>query len=279
VGTPTAGVLRLPLAHHGEPLGQLVLGLRAPGEPLGAADRRLLDDLAIQAGAAAHSARLTADLVRMAADLQISRERLVTAREEERRRLRRDLHDGVGPTLASLAQRIDTARRMIPRDPDAAMESLAELRGQVKTTIADIRRLVYALRPPVLDELGLLSAIREYAAQHNQAGGAHITVEAPADMPPLPAAVEVAAYRIALEAITNMARHASARSCTVRLTIEERGALCLEVADDGTGLPADTRAGVGITAMRERAAELGGEFRIEAPAAGGTRVWARLPLP
>jgi signal transduction histidine kinase len=278
VGTPVPGALRLRLVHGGETLGQLILGPRADGAQLSQGDQRLLEDLAIQAGAAAHAVRLTADLRRLTTDLQQSREQLIGAREEERRRLRRDLHDGVGPTLASLAQRIDTARRLVPRDPDTAMAMLADLRGQVKTTIADIRRLVYALRPPVLDELGLVSAIGEHVARYNQSDGARVSFDAPADLPPLPAAVEVAAYRIALEALTNVDRHSGASRCAVRLAIEDGTWLRVEIDDDGTGLPANMSPGVGIASMRERAAELGGEFRVAASRAGGTSVRAKLPL-
>jgi signal transduction histidine kinase len=144
-------------------------------------------------------------------------------------------------------------------------------------TITDIRRLVYALRPPVLDELGLVSAIGEHIGRYNQPNGLQVSINAPDHLPLLPAAVEVAAYHIALEALTNVARHAHARTCRIRLSLE--GGLCLEITDDGDGLPADKHAGVGLTSMRERTAELGGEFRIEPGATRGTRVWARLPLP
>jgi signal transduction histidine kinase len=213
----------------------------------------------------------------MTEDLQRSREHLVNTREEERRRLRRDLHDGLGPTLASLAQLLDTARVLVPRDPDAAVELLGDLKGQVKTTITDIRRLVYALRPPVLDELGLVSAISEHIGHYNQSNGLYVSIDAPDHLPSLPAAVEVAAYHIALEALTNVARHANAQTCRIRLSL--KGGLCIEITDDGDGLPADFHAGVGLASMRERAAELGGECRIEPGEMHGTRVWARLPLP
>jgi signal transduction histidine kinase len=202
---------------------------------------------------------------------------LVTAREEERRRLRCDLHDGVGPTLASLAQRLDAARLMVPRDPDSAVTLLGDLKGQVRATIADIRRLVYALRPPVLDEFGLVSAIREHAMSYNQSDDLQVLIEAPDDLPPLPAAVEVAAYRIALEALTNVARHAQARTCHIRLEHRTRGTFCLEITDDGQGLPENYRAGVGLTAMRERAAELGGRCTVEPRQPYGTRVSVHLP--
>ena len=278
-GIPVDDVLHLPLVYQNETVGQLLLAPRAPGEAFSAADQRLLDDLAHQAGVAVHAVRLTTDLQRLAADLQRSRESLVTTREEERRRLRRDLHDGLGPTLASLAQRLDTARILVPRDPDAAVALLGDLKAQVKATITDIRQLVYALRPPALDELGLVSAIREHIAHYDQPNGLHVSIDAPERLPPLPAAVEVAAYRIVLEALTNVARHAHAQTCRIRLDLTEAPALCLEITDDGGGLPPDYHAGVGLTSMRERAAELGGECRIEPGPTQGTQVWARLPLP
>ena len=276
-GTLVDEALRLPLVYQNEMVGQLLLGPRAPGENFSSADRRLLDDLAREAGVAVHAVRLTTNLQRMTADLQRSREHLVTTREEERRRLRRDLHDGLGPNLASLVQLLDTARTLVARDPDAAVTLLGDLKVQVKTTITDIRRLVYALRPPVLDELGLVSAIGEHITHYNQSNGLKVSMDAPDHLPSLPAAVEVAAYHIALEAVTNVTRHAHAQSCRIRLSLES--GLCLEITDDGDGLPADFHAGVGITSMRERAAELGGECKIELGALHGTRVWACLPLP
>jgi signal transduction histidine kinase len=276
-GTPVDEALRLPLVYQNEMVGQLLLGPRAPGENFSSADRRLLEDLAREAGVAVHAVRLTTNLQRMTEDLQQSRERLVTTREEERRRMRRDLHDGLGPTLASLVQLLDTARTLVPRDPDAAVTLLGDLKAQVKTTITDIRHLVYALRPPALDELGLVSAIGEHIAHYNQSNGLKVSIDAPDHLPSLPAAVEVAAYHIALEAVTNVARHAHAQTCRIRLSLES--GLCLEVTDDGDGLPADFHAGVGFTSMRERAAELGGEIKIESRPAHGTRVWVLLPLP
>jgi len=255
----------------------LLLAPRAPGESFSSADRRLLDDLAREAGVAIYAVRLTTNLQRMTEDLQRSREHLVNTREEERRRIRRDLHDGLGPTLASLSQLIDTARILVKRDPDAVVTLLGDVKDQIKLTITDIRRLVYALRPPVLDELGLVSAISEHIGRYNQPNGLEVLINAPDRLPLLPAAVEVAAYHIALEAVTNVARHAQARNCRIRLSLES--GLCLEITDDGDGLPADFHAGVGLTSMRERAAELGGEFKIESRPAHGTRVWVRLPLP
>jgi signal transduction histidine kinase len=285
-GTPVGEPVTLPLAHQKELVGRLVVAPRASGEAFTPSDQRLLDDLARQAGVAVHAARLTADLQR-------SRERLVTACEEERRRLRRDLHDGLGPTLAGLTFGLDAARNLLAREPEDAETLLAGLRGQTQAAVSDVRRLVYGLRPPALDDLGLVPAVREQAANHGLlvASKAEVeasrkdrlvfSVEAPQHLPPLPAAVEVACYRIAQEAMTNVARHARARTCLVRLSLDgaKNEALELEVVDDGVGISGDRRAGVGMTSMRERAAELGGTCVVEALPTSGTRVLARLPLP
>jgi signal transduction histidine kinase len=246
-------------------------------------DRRLLEDLAHQIGASTHAALMTAEALRLSADLQRSRERLVEAREEERRRLRRDLHDGLGPQLSSQALTVDAALALMRRDPDAAEELLLELKADAQDAVTDIRRLVYGLRPPALDDLGLLGALRESAAQYG-AKGLDVSVEAPESLPPLSAAVEVAAYRIAQEALSNVARHAEADACTVSLDTDASSVLCLEVRDDGCGIPdlrenSSIRAGVGLTSMRERAGELGGSLLIEPLPEGGTRVRASLPLP
>jgi len=227
---------------------------------------------------------MAASAVRLTSDLQRSRQRLVTALEEERRRLRRDLHDGLGPTLAGVTLEIGAARNLLGRDPAAADALLARLQAETKAATAEIRRVVYGLRPPALDELGLVGAIREEAgrfasAEHagGKAGpGLLVSVEAPEHLDGLPAAVEVAAYRITLEALTNVARHADASRCTIHLTFHD--GLELQVTDDGTGLPADYRAGVGLTSLRERAAELGGVCTIQSTPSGGTAVRAHLPI-
>ncbi len=281
-GSPGENALRLPLVYGGETVGRLVLGPRAGEDGFADSERRLLEDLAHQIGASAHGALMTDEALRLSSDLQRSRERLVEAREEERRRLRRDLHDGLGPQLSSQALTIDAVRKLMRRDPDAAEELLLELKADAQNAVTDIRRLVYGLRPPALDDLGLLGALRETAAQYG-AKGLSVSVKAPETLPPLSAAVEVAAYRIAQKALTNVVRHAAARSSTVRLAIED-GALRVEVRDDGVGMPdpqADHtgRAGVGLTSMRERATELGGSLVVGPLPEGGTRVLARLPLP
>lgn len=274
-GEPRGGApVELPLEYRGEVVGRLVAGRRSASEPLSSADARLLADLARQAGVAAHAVALTADLRR-------SRERVVAAREEERRRLRRDLHDGLGPTLAGVALQLGSVQTLMGRDADAARALLRELTGQVQTAIADIRRIAHDLRPPSLDDLGLMGAVRAHAVRLGAGeGAAHATrfeVEGPEALPPLAAAVELAAYRIALEAMTNVARHAGARRCDVRIGLG--AALELQVLDDGAGLPASRRSGgVGLASMRERAEELGGRLELKTGQPGGTVVRAVLPL-
>jgi signal transduction histidine kinase len=269
--------LRLPLAYGHETIGEFILAPRARGEDFSPADRRLLEDLARQTEVAAYAVRLTDDLQR-------ARERLVSAREEERRRLRRDLHDGLGPQLSGQALTIDAIRSLLKHDDRAAAEELlVDLKAQTRGAAADIRRLVYALRPPALDSLGLVGALHKSAAQCGRDGSLRVDVEAPETIPPLPAAVEVACYRIAEEALTNVVRHAEAQTCALSLAIDE-GTLRLEVRDDGRGLPDSRagetgRAGVGMTTMRERAAELGGRLVVEALPEGGTCARAELPLP
>jgi signal transduction histidine kinase len=275
-GEPLGEYLRLPLLYGGERVGQLVLGMRPGEEDFSPADRRLLDDLARQIGAAVHAARLADEAVRLSEDLQRSRERLVTAREEERRRLRRDLHDGLGPQLAAVTMKAEAARDLLALDQGQSEALLEDIIARAQEAITEVRRLVYGLRPPALDELGLLGALRTQAA-HGEHNGLRVTVEAPEDLPPLPAAVEVAAYRIVLEAVNNAARHAGARSCAMSLAVDS-DLLRLEITDDGCGIPDDRPAGVGLHSMRERAEELGGSCVVEASPEGGTRVRAVLPL-
>ncbi len=273
-GVSKESLTHLPLMYQNEQMGELVLAPRASGETFTPADRALLDDLARQTGVAAHAVRLTSALQRMAADVQRSREHLVTALEEERRRLRRDLHDGLGPTLAAITVQAEAARDAIATEPAQAMTLLEGLIGQAQLAITDIRRLVYNLRPPALDDLGLVAAIRAQA-MHYEHTGLCVNVEAPEPLPELPAAVEVAAYRIVQEALTNVVRHAKARSCLIRLTFD--GMLSLSVTDDGCGVPVDRQVGVGLRSMQERAVEVGGSCVVEALPNKGTRVQASLP--
>lgn len=258
-----------PLIYQGETLGELQVAPRAPGDQWTAADRHALDELARHTGAAAHAVRLKNELQRSNANLADARERLVTAREEERRHLCRDLHDGLGPALAALTLKVGAAHKLIARDRESADTLLGELSDDIQATVGDIRRLVYDLCPPTLDELGLVGAIRERAAQYSSqyssgadsVEGLQVIVSAPDRLPALPAAVEVAVYCITQEALANVARHAHAHTCRVRLKLD--GMLQLAILDDGIGLPPERRFGVGLTAMRERAVELSGTCIVD----------------
>jgi signal transduction histidine kinase len=259
----------VPLVHQQQEVGRLLVEGR-DRRAVDSRDLRLLDELARPAGAAVSAAAL-------ADALSESRTRLVQAREEERRRLRRDLHDGVGPTLAGVALGLDLVAARMDEDPAAARSMLADLKGETAAAVDDVRRLVNDLRPPALDELGLVRALRQQTDRLAlRSPGLQIRVDSDPVLPPLSAATEVAAYRIAVEAVTNSVRHAGARSCHVQVAAD--GALRLEVVDDGSGIADGTPPGVGLAAMRERAAEVGGTCTV-APAQGhGTRVLAVLPL-
>ncbi len=176
--------------------------------------------------------------------------------------------------------RLEAATDLIRDDPGQAADLVARLSDQAREDIGEVRRLVEGLRPPALDQLGLVSALRHRAAEHASPSGpvgVPWTVEADDDLEPLPAAVEVAAYRIVVEAVTNVQRHSGADRCTVLLS-RNGSHLDIEVADTGSGLAADRRAGVGLSSMRERAEELGGSFEVAPRAEGGTVVRVRLPL-
>lgn len=268
-GTRPAVVVTRELTYGGEPVGCLVVGLRAGEKRLAEADRRALAVLAAPLSVAVHA------LV-VSEELQRSRERIVEAREEERRHLRRELHDGLGPTLTGIAFAADAAANQL-RDPERAGELLMSLRRDARAALADVRRVVEDLRPPALDELGLIGALQQRADQlswRSDGAAIRVSVEAPPAVPPLPAAVEVAAYRIATEALTNVVRHAHADAAVLRLRCDRALEVC--VTDDGTARE-PWPPGVGLRAMRERTTELGGSFSAGPTSTGGV-VLASLPI-
>jgi signal transduction histidine kinase len=268
-GTQMDELLSFPLMYQREIIGTLQLARRAPGEELSAADLRLIENIARQAGAAAQTVRLNTELIR-------SRAQIVNEREEERLRIRRDLHDELGPILASQVFKLAAARQVVRPQPEKAERLLDEIAQQSQQTVSEIRRLVHGLRPPVLDQLGLVEAVRDLTRY--QAGEMAYDITAPAEgLPPLAPAVEVNAYRIVLEALNNVTRHAHASHCFVGFSIEPN-VLALQIRDDGMGLPAEYRAGVGLRSMRARAEEIGGQFSFDAVDPHGTCIVARLPL-
>lgn len=267
--------LRLPLFHHGAEMGALVVGQDEGDRPFTATDRRLLDDLARQAGAAAGSVALTIAL-------QQSRQRLVTAREEERRRLRRELHDGVASALTAIGLKVDSAGVIASTDGGRAQEVLRAVQGDVAATLAEVRRVVTDLRPPALEDLGLTGALDQLAARF---ASDRLRVEfsngGPEDASPLPAAVELALYRIATEAVQNVARHAEARACRIRLSTGT-GRVSLTVEDDGIGLAARSSgngSGLGLAGMAERADELGGTLSVQSPGEGRSGCVVTVTIP
>lgn len=267
-GAPGRVTQRWPLTYEGQVEGYLVASPRRGEESFDHADDEVLADIARQAGVVVRAQTLTDALQR-------SRQRLVTAGEEERRRLRRDLHDGLGPVLTGAGLSLDVARARLTGDPEAAARHLADAKDAVTQALDDIRRIARGLRPPAIDDLGLVGALRGQAARM-QGGDVHVTVEADG-LPLLPAAIEVAAFRTAVEAMTNSVRHGGGHECLIRLTASPGKELLVEVSDDGMS-DGPWVPGVGLTAMRERAAELGGTLAA-GPTASGGAVVARLPLP
>jgi two-component system NarL family sensor kinase len=289
-------LIRVPIQYRGRPVGAFALAPRGASESFSRADETLLADLARQAAPTIEAIRLTADLRR-------SRMALVRAREEERRRLRRDLHDGLGPGLAASLMKLGAVRAVMTSDPDRAAAMLDGIDESTRGMIDEIRRIARNLRPPALDELGLVGTLLQHVATFGppDLGGSHgggssdepavigtaqaneagrpfrVSLEAPEPFPTLPAAVEVAGLRIALEGLTNAARHSGGSEAHLRLSVDGEF-LVVAVTDDGTGMPTHHPPGVGLTSMRERCDELGGSLVVLPAEGGGTRLEARLPI-
>ena len=259
----------VPILHQGEREGELLASPRARDEALDERDVEVLRLVARQAGPTVRAVQLTHELRR-------SRQEIVTSREEERRRIRRDLHDGLGPALAAIAMQVDTARAIVDDDPVAARDLLEAVTTQAEEVVSEVRRLVYDLRPPALDQLGLVGAVERLARQTSSPALA-VEVIVDSALQRLDAATEVATYRIVSEALTNAARHSGASTCIVRLSHGD-GELVVVVEDDGVGIGSDIVRGIGLKSMEERAAEVGGEVAVEARPGGGTRVTGRCPM-
>ncbi len=266
----------LPLYHQANVIGYLSVCPRDGEKEMAEQDRELLHQIALWLGPVARASTL-------AQELRQSHARLVAAQAEERRRLYRDLHDGLGPTLASQTLRFDHALELLPDDPQATTRILYDLKEQTQGLVLEIRRLVYALRSSALDELGLLGSLREaIEGFRGSANGLKITLKGDEQaLRQLPAAHEQAAERIALEALTNVVRHANADRCRLVLELQEGPPPLLQmtIEDDGRGLPPGYLPGVGIASMLERAEALGGSIKFETNLPQGTRVVVRLPLP
>jgi len=252
----------IPINYLNEPLGTLLVSNRSLSDDV----RSVLQECAQQIGVALYVVQLT-DV------LQTSRERAIIAREEERRRIRNDLHDGLAPALSSFQLQLSAIRKLMSQNPEKAEKMIAELGTDLREATAEIRRLVYDLRPPMLDELGLIKALSNMKLTGSSL---RLEVAAPDPMPELSAATEVAIYRIATEAVHNVVKHADAATCTIGITIDT-DTLTLTITDDGQGIPAGHQSGIGTQSMRERAAELGGTFSVRPAEPNGTRIKVRLP--
>ena len=239
-GVPTANLESFALENGDDAIGFVIIGWH-DGSGLRARDRKALNDIVPLIA-------LAVSLVELTAELRRSSLAVVTTREEERRRLRRDLHDGPGPALTGIGLGLRTVVGRLRRDkgePDT-IELLDRLTGELETASGG-KRIVRNLRPTALDDHGLTGALREFALRFDDA------VRIDLDLPPsdahLPAAVEIATYRITTEALTNVVRHADARSCKVRLVVGEY--VDIDITDDGIGLPDVRDSGMGLRAMRD----------------------------
>jgi signal transduction histidine kinase len=268
-GEATENRLLIPLTYHQETIGHLVVALRSPKEQFSQQEQDLLATIAAMTTTTVLAVQLSDELLQ-------SRQRIVTTREDERRRLRRDLHDGLGPQLASQTLGLEAASQLMTTNPEKAQVLLDSLKAQAEEAILDVRRIVYNLRPPALDDLGLVGALRQRASRL-ESGRLRFNLDLPATLPELPAAVEAAVYHIIQEAMTNVVRHADATSCMVRLFVADSQVI-FEVRDNGRGLPWDYQSGVGALAMQERTIELNGHFMAESLPGGGTLVRAKLPM-
>lgn len=266
-GTPTGTPVAVALQHRGSEVGTLQVTL-PPGEALGTRDRRALDELAavVAAGVA---------LAQASEDLASARDRLTSVRMQERRTIRRELHDGLGPSLAGIRLGLQGARNILRSDPDAADQLLGALAGELDGRVDAVRTLSHSLLPPALDELGLAPALEELVARRRETG---LAVDLhTSGLTGLPPQVAEAAYGIVVEAVTNVVRHSGAEACRVEVVADDEQ-LVLTVDDDGVGLAPDATVGVGTRSMRERAEEQGGTLFVLGHEPQGTRVRASLPL-
>jgi signal transduction histidine kinase len=253
----------------GADVGRLLVAPRRGERDLGPRDRRLLADLVVQAGPAIRASRLVAELTE-------SRERLVAARESERRRLRRDLHDCLSPALSGIGLSADTASRLLPVTPGDARPLLARIARQARDSTAVIGRMLADLRPPELAEVGLIAALTERAVELARPGEFAVRVKSTAEWEALDPGLELVAYRVTVEAMANAARHSGGTVCDVMLDRPDHW-LRIVVTDDGRGLTPNGSPGIGLTSMKERVEEAGGRLALTANGPGVT-VTAQLPV-
>ncbi|MDP9435087.1 MAG: histidine kinase, partial [Actinomycetota bacterium] len=224
--------LRLPLQLGGAPAGTLLIAPRTPRDGWSAQDLALLDVLVPQVAVVAHVARLNGEL-------EVSRDRVVAATADERRRLRCELHDGLGPALSGVALGLEAAEACLATQPQRAAGLLSRLRSETQAAGREVRRLVDGLRPEALEGEGLADALEAFVGRLAETAPVRLALRVDRPLPPLPPEVEATAYRIVTEALTNVVRHSAASSCQVVVACEpcRPDVLRLLVEDDGRGLP------------------------------------------
>jgi signal transduction histidine kinase len=276
-------MVALPLLAHNNLVGVLAAYTDQP-DFFGSNEVGTLMSLASQAAVAIHNAQLFAELEAQRQALQRVSLRLVNAQEEERRRISRELHDELGQALTALKINLDVARRAIPADASKLNQSVHEASSLAVQTLETARNLSLELHPAILDDLGLVAALRWEIDRFEQRTGQRVHFKTGLNDIALRAELEITLYRIITEALTNVARHAQATDISVELYIENRR-LTLKVEDDGIGFdaagwfssPAE-RQSLGLVGMRERAELLGGQLEVNSKPGRGTKIWVQLPL-
>jgi signal transduction histidine kinase len=271
-GTVTASSMFEPVRHHGELLGALSIEKR-PGESLTATEEKLVRDLASQAGLVLRNVGLTEDLLRTIEQLRASRQRLVSAQDEERRKLERNLHDGAQQQLVALAVKLRLLEQLVERDPTQARSVAAQLQGDTTEALEELRDLARGIYPPLLADKGLVAALESQARK----SVVPVTVEGDG-VGRYAREAEAAVYFSCLEALQNVAKYASASRATVTLS-DGDGRLRFEVSDDGVGFDVASRpSGSGLQGIADRLAALDGEIEIRSVPGAGTTVAGVLPV-
>ncbi len=264
IGEPSGPVTNLELRYGQRYVGEVFVTARQ-GEALAAVDLRMLHEIAGYVS-------IAAEAIRIGEDLRRAQHELTNAQSEERRRVRRDLHDDVGPTLASARLKLAAHRRQLPDGT-----TVDDIIDQLAVAIRGIRRVVDGLQPSVLEDVGLVSALQLLLTDVRHTTGMHITFDPPETLPDLPAATASTAYRVVAEALTNVVRHSGATRCTLRVGLDG-GTLSIKVTDNGHGFDTSMPAGMGLRNMADRAGLANGVTTISSSPGSGTTVVLDVPV-
>jgi signal transduction histidine kinase len=270
VGEVSASGMREPIRHQGELLGALSI-VKRPGESITPTEEKLVRDLAAQAGLVMRNVALTEQLMEHIEQLRASRQRLVNAQDEERRKLERNLHDGAQQQLVALSVKLRLAEALAARDPEKTQAMLADLQTETGQAIEDLRDLARGIYPPLLADKGLVAALEAQARKGPI--GTSVSAE---NVARYPQQVEAAVYFCALEALNNVVKYSGASSAEVRLA-QSNGVLTFEVSDDGAGFDTDrTSYGTGLRGMADRIEVIGGVLEVRSAPGRGTSITGRI---